>query len=124
MDWVFVDALEIDTIIGIHPHEQVAPQPLRLSLRVGFDNRIPAASCRIGDTLDYHAIATRLREIAQGHAWLLIETLAEACADALQREFGARALRLRIDKPLAVPEARSVGVIIERSYDDDAGTYD
>ncbi len=113
---MFIDQLEIDTVIGIHPHEQLAPQPLRLSLRIGFDNRVPAASNAIDDTLDYATMAARLRALAQGQRWWLIETLIESSAELLRKEFGARRLRLRIDKPDAVAEARSVGVIIEREY--------
>jgi len=120
MDWVFIEGLEIDAVIGIHAHEQLAPQPLRLSLRVGFNNRVPAASGRIVDTPDYAAIAQRLRQHAQGQRWQLIETLAESSAELLHREFGLSDLRLRIDKPLAVPEARSVGVMIERRHAADA----
>ena len=116
MDHIFIDALEIDTIIGIHPHEQTAPQSLRLSLRMRFDNRLPAASQCVKDTLDYAAIATRLRLHAQSRSWLLIETLAESSAQVLKSEFGVSWLRLRIDKPQAVPQARSVGVIIERDF--------
>jgi dihydroneopterin aldolase len=116
MDWVFIDGLEIDAVIGIHAHEQLAAQPLRLSLRVGFNNRVPAASGGIADTPDYAAMAQRLRQHAQGQRWHLIETLAESSAELLHREFGLSDLRLRIDKPLAVPEARSVGVMIERHY--------
>ncbi|MFA5683749.1 MAG: dihydroneopterin aldolase [Lysobacteraceae bacterium] len=117
-DAVFLDRLNIDTVIGIHPHEQTAPQPLRLSLRMGFDNRRPAVSDDLADTLDYAAIATRLRAHAQGRAWRLIETLAESCADLLHAEFGVRRLWLRIDKPQAVPEAESVGVEIQRRWND------
>lgn len=116
MDWILIDALEIDTIIGIHAHEQLAPQPLRISLWLGFDIRVPAASERIGDTLDYALIANRLREHAQAQRWQLIETLAERSAELLRDEFGVRQLRLQIDKPTAVPQARSVGVWIERDY--------
>jgi len=116
MDYIFIDTLEIDTIIGIHPHEQAASQPLRMSLRMGFDNRLPAHSERVQDTLDYDRIATRLRLHAQSRSWLLIETLAEASAQLLKTEFGVRWLRLRIDKPQAVAQAKSVGVIIKRDY--------
>lgn len=117
MDWIFIDALEIDTVIGIHPHERTGPQPLRLQLRMATDIRAAAASDAIADTLDYDAIARRLRAHAQGRAWNLVETLAESCATLLHREFGVPRLWLRIDKPQAVAEARSVGIEIERRWD-------
>ncbi|MGQ0800037.1 MAG: dihydroneopterin aldolase [Pseudomarimonas sp.] len=116
MDYIIIDELTIDTIIGIHPHEQTAAQPLRMSLRMGFDNRLPAATESVADTLDYDVIASRLRQHAQARSWLLIETLAETSAQILRGEFGVSWLRLRIDKPQAVPLAKSVGVIIERDF--------
>ena len=119
MDRVFIDRLDIATVIGIHDFEQQGPQPLLLSVEVAFDNHRPAASERIEDTLDYSAIAARLRAHAQGQHWRLIETLAESCAEILRDEFAVRWLSLRIDKPQAVPEAASVGVIIERQFNGD-----
>lgn len=116
MDRVFIDRLDIATVIGIHAFEQQGPQPLLLSLEVGFDNRNAAGSGRIEDTIDYSAMAERLRAHAQGQDWRLIETLAESSAELLRKEFAVHWLSLRIDKPSAVAEAKSVGVIIERHY--------
>jgi dihydroneopterin aldolase len=44
----------------------------------------------------------------------LVETLAETVASALMAEFAVPWLRIRLDKPGAVPGAQGVGVSIER----------
>lgn len=114
MDTVFIHGLRIDTLIGIHPWERGARQTVALDLELGFDNRVPAASDAIADTLDYQAVAARLSEYVSGTDFGLVETLAERCAELLMREFGVRWLRLRLAKPAALENAESVGVVIER----------
>jgi 7,8-dihydroneopterin aldolase/epimerase/oxygenase len=113
-DRVFIDGLRIEVEIGIHPHEHGRAQPLLFDLELGFDNRRPAATDAIADTLDYAAICARLQAHATARRWNLVETLAESCATLLREEFGVRRLRLKLAKPEAVPAARAVGVIIER----------
>lgn len=114
MDKVFIEGLQADAVIGIHDWERRIRQTLRLDIELGFDNRVPAASDDVADTLDYDAISRRLTAFIQASEFGLVETLAERCAQILQDEFGVRWLRLRLAKPGAVGNAVAVGVIIER----------
>ncbi|MBS3896360.1 dihydroneopterin aldolase [Silanimonas sp.] len=116
MDLVLIERLVLNCVIGIHPFERQAARELWLDLELGFDNRIPASSDRIADTLDYDAVGRRLREFAAGTTFELIESLAEACASLLHREFGVRRVRLTLWKPAAVDFAANVGVRIERHF--------
>ena len=114
MDIVFIEALCVDTLIGVYDWERRARQPVQLDLELAFDNRIPAASDRIEDTLDYKAVSKRLAGFIAASEFALVETLAERCAEIVLAEFGVRWLRLRLSKPGAVRGARAVGVVIER----------
>ena len=114
MDKVFIEGLQADAVIGIHDWERRIRQTLRLDLELGFDNRVPAASDAVADTLDYDAISRRLTTFIEASSFGLVETLAERCAAILQDEFGVAWLRLRLAKPGAVRNAVAVGVIIER----------
>ena len=116
---VFIEALRIDTLIGIYDWERRAKQPVVLDLEMAFDNRVPAASDRIEDTLNYKAVSKRLIGFVGDSTFDLVETLAERCAEIVMREFGVRWVRLRIGKPGAVRGARTVGVMIERGRRDD-----
>jgi 7,8-dihydroneopterin aldolase/epimerase/oxygenase len=113
-DCVFIEGLRIAVEIGINPDEHGRTQPVVFDLELGFDNRLPAASDAIADTLDYDAICRRLVAHATARRWNLVETLAESCADLLCSEFGVHRLRLKLAKPEAIAAARAVGVIIER----------
>jgi dihydroneopterin aldolase len=115
MDKVFIEALEIDCVIGIYDWERTIRQPVQLDIEMDFDNRIPAASDDIADTLDYKAVSKRLIEFVGASSFGLVETLAENCARIILEEFGVGRVRLKLSKPGAVRGARSVGVIVERS---------
>ena len=115
MDKVFIEGLEIEALIGIYDWERRIVQPLRFDLEMAFDNRVPAASDDIADTLDYKAVSKRLVEFVGQSGFGLVETLAERCAALVIEEFGVSWLRLKLSKPGAVRGAQAVGVVIERS---------
>ncbi len=118
MDKVFIEGLEIEALIGIYDWERRIRQPLAFDLEMAFDNRGPAASDAIEDTLDYKAVSKRLIAFVSESSYGLVETLAEQCALLVLREFGVESLRLKLRKPGAVRGARAVGVEIERSRAD------
>ena len=81
---------------------------------MAFDNRKPAASDRIEDTLNYKAVSKRLTAFVEESSFQLVETLAERCAEIVRDEFGVSWLRLKLSKPGAVRGSKAVGVMIER----------
>ena len=114
MDIVFIEALEIDTVIGIYDWERQITQKVVLDVEMAFDNRRPAASDDIVDTLNYKDVSKRLIAFVGESNFGLVESLAERCADIIREEFGVQWLRLKLSKPGAVTGSRAVGVIIER----------
>ncbi len=119
MDKVFIEGLEIDALIGIYDWERRIRQPLVFDIEMAFDNRKPAASDAIEDTLNYKDVSKRLIEYVSASSFGLVETLAERCAAIVLDEFDVAHVHLKLSKPGAVRGARAVGVIIERSQ---AGT--
>jgi len=114
MDLVLIEALEVDTVIGVYDWERTITQTLRLDLTLGTDIRSAAAGDDINLALDYAAVSERIRAFAGEHAFALVETFAERLAETLRDEFGLSWLRLTVRKPGAVPSAAAVGVSIER----------
>ena len=114
MDVVFIEDLRIETTIGIYDWEKKIRQTVALDLEMAFDNRVPAGSDRIADTLDYKAVSKRLIAFVEASRFELVETLAERCAEIVLREFGVAWLRLKLAKPGAVTGSKAVGVRIER----------
>jgi len=118
MDKVFIEALEIECVIGIYDWERKIKQPIVLDIEMDSDNRKPAASDDIADTLDYKAISKRLIQFVGESSFGLVETLAERCCAILLEEFPVTRVRLKLSKVGAVRGAKAVGVILERSRGD------
>lgn len=115
MDRVFIEALEIECVIGIYDWERKIKQPIVLDIEMVFDNRKPAASDDIADTLDYKAISKRLIQFVSESSFGLVEALAEHCCRIIIDEFGVARVTLKLSKVGAVRGAKAVGVMLERS---------
>ena len=110
---VFVRALEVEAVVGVHDHEKVAPQPLRISIDLtvreapeGHDDKLASVVC-------YEDVVRGVQSICgMGHV-NLIETLAERIADFCLEDARVHAVRVSIEKPQAFTEC-SVGIEIER----------
>lgn len=114
MDRVFIEGLEVDTVIGAYDWERGIVQCLRLDLTFAWDNRPAAAGDDLQLALDYASVSARVQAFAREAKFELVETFAERLAAALMAEFGIPWMRLKVTKPGAVPAARGVGVEIER----------
>ncbi len=114
MDIVFINDLDIDTVIGIFDWEREIKQTVRLNIEMNTDVRRAAATDRIEDALDYKSVSKRLIGFVEKSDFGLVETLAERCAEIILSEFPVAWVRLRLDKPGAVRGSRSVGILIER----------
>ncbi|GAB4178753.1 MAG: dihydroneopterin aldolase [Wenzhouxiangellaceae bacterium] len=114
MDRVFIEDLEVETVVGIYDWEREIRQKVVLNLEMAADVQRAALTDTIEDALNYKAVAKRLSAFVGQAEFQLVETLAERCAEIVLREFGVQWLRLRLDKPGAVTGSRSVGVVIER----------
>src|SRR3546814_8447734 len=90
-------------------------QPLLFDIEMQFDNRVPAASDDIADSLNYKAVSKRVIAYVSQSDFGLVETLAERVAAIVIEEFGVQRVRVKLSKPGAVRGARAVGVVIERT---------
>lgn len=115
-DRVFIEALAVETVIGVYDWERHIRQRLLLDLELATDIRPAASSDDISLTLDYAAICQRIARYADEQAFALVETFAERLSVLLHDEFAIAWLRLTVRKPSAVASAAAVGVRIEREW--------
>ena len=118
MDTIFIHELCVETTIGVHPWERESRRTLLVDLELAADIRPAAATDQLDRTLDYQAIAQRIRELAAASSCQLLETLAEQIAERLLQEFATPWLLLMLRKPGVPSSAREAGVIIERGCRD------
>lgn len=116
MDIIYINDLRIDTTIGVYAWEQAITQKLSIDIEIAANFSAAADSDDIADTLNYAALAASLEQFIGSQKFKLLETLAQATANFIQQQFNPAWLRLKINKSGAVPNARQVGVIIERNF--------
>ncbi len=117
MDKIIINNLRVTGIIGIYPHERVTPQEMRISVVLYTDTRRAAETDDIADCVDYDSAAKKITAHAEQAHRLTVEALAEDIAGLCLTLSGVKKVRVRVEKPHAVPEAESVGVEIERELD-------
>lgn len=111
---VFVRDLEVMALIGIYDHEKVKPQRIIVNIDLSVHEADGPITDEISHVVSYEIIAKKVETIvAEGHV-NLVETLAERFAESCLRDKRVAAARVRIEKPDIIPNARSVGVEIER----------
>lgn len=118
MDIVFIRDLRIDTTIGIYDWERQVKQTLIFDLEMATDIRKAAETDDIAHTLNYKTISKRLHQFVSSSEYLLVETLAEKCAEIVVTEFDVPWVRLTLNKRGAVSIATDVGLTIERRSND------
>lgn len=110
---VFVRGLTLEAGIGIHDHELGRLQQLVIDVTLEL---APAPVERLGDTVNYEAVAAAARAIvAEGHVGL-VETFAQRLATACLADPHVRRCVVRIEKPGALDGAAAAGceVVLSR----------
>jgi dihydroneopterin aldolase len=111
---VFVRDLEVMAVLGIYEQEKLAPQRVIINIDLSVVEGATAVADDISNVVSYEIVVKKVDAIiAQGHV-NLVETLAELIAAACLRDKRVVAARVRIEKPDIIPNARSVGIEIER----------
>ena len=111
---IFIRDLEMIASVGVHAHEKIKPQRIRVSIDLDVGPRAPDATDTVDTVLSYENVVKDIRAIvATGH-FHLIETLAERIAAACLGHRSVRSVKVKIEKPDIFPDAATVGIEIER----------
>ncbi|MDG1305425.1 MAG: dihydroneopterin aldolase [Pseudomonadales bacterium] len=116
-DIIFIEGLEIETIIGVYEHERNIKQKVVLDIEMTIPESDAANSDDLRHTVDYDAVSKLVTSYVIDTQYQLIESLAEQVASLVLGAFATDSLKLKLSKPGAVKNAKSVGLIILRSVD-------
>jgi dihydroneopterin aldolase len=114
MDRIQIRDLRVEVLIGIHKRERHVTQTVSIDLDIGLPGGAVFASDRVADTVDYEQVAIRIKALGAAGHYRLVETLADRIARLLLDEFRAPWAKVSIAKIGILPNAKSVGVTIER----------
>ncbi len=115
-DRITLEGLFVQAGIGVYPHEHGIEQRLVIDVAVETDVREAARAGALGASVDYDAHARLCREVARSQHHDLIETVAEKIADRVLALPRVARVRVRVEKPGAVPDARAVAVELTRPW--------
>lgn len=120
LDEIRVHGLELDCIVGIHAHERVNEQPLRIELTLGVDTRDAARTGKINRTVHYGDVAEQVSALLRFRRYRLLEAAAEEIAWML---LGIHSrlewVKVHVEKPRALAGlARAASLTITRTRQD------
>ena len=116
-DIIFIEGMEIETIIGVYEHERYIKQKVVLDIEMTIPEIDASSSDDLRHTVDYDAVSKLVTSYVKDTQYQLIESLAEQVATLVLGAFATDSLKLKLSKPGAVKNAKSVGLIILRSVD-------
>lgn len=105
-DWVELDGLRMQAVLGVEDWEQRLPQPVELRLRLGLDLDPCAVSGDLGESVDYAGVLSWVETVVQQGRWRLIEALGRSLAAvallppaACEERSAIEEIEVRIRKP-------------------------
>lgn len=114
---ILVRDLVLKCLIGIHAHELLAPQRVRINVDMAAVEQAGPLSDDIANVVSYEDVIEGIkRMMAEGHI-NLVETLAEKISDLCLADQRVSSVRVRVEKLDVYAEAASVGIEIERRRD-------
>lgn len=116
MDKIFVNDLKVECIVGILPFEREKTQPLLVSMELETSLEEAGRTGALDKSIDYALLSERVKSyIVERKAGLLEELAVELC-DLIEKEFKPESVKIRLNKPNAVADAKSVGIEIFRNF--------
>jgi len=119
---VLIKDFLINEIIGIHEHEKVNKQKIIFNIVIEVNqNTIPNEN-NISSIIDYEKVTNKLESLAKNKNYNFLESLAEDSFKEIFKDSRINSVKIRIEKPDAIKNAKSVGVEIFKSRNDYEGS--
>lgn len=113
-DEIQIIGIDLPVHIGVPETERSIPQTVQADVIMRM--RCPSEDLRddLASTIDYEAVANRIRSLAAERPRRLVETLAAEIAGCALREFGAAAVTVEVRKRI-LPGVDHVAVRLHRA---------
>ncbi len=114
---IVLKGIELSARCGVTEPERYQRQPLLVDLIFQCPNQPAFQSDQLTDTIDYATVTHRVRDIGEGQAFSLLESLAEQICQTLFQEFPITQLKIWVRKirPPLTGIKGSVGIQLSRS---------
>lgn len=115
MDKIFIEGLQVQSLIGVYDWERTQKQHLLVDATLFVDLQPAADQDDVNLTLDYAKVAQCIGDTADKGEYQLLEALASRMIADVFSQFPCQQLQLKLSKPGILPNAQNVAIELSRS---------
>ena len=119
---VFIKDFIIEEIIGIHEHEKIKKQKIKFNIIIDVEQSTAPNERDIKSIVDYEKITNKLEKLAKNKKYNFLESLAEDSFKEIFEDKRINSVKIKIEKPEAIKNAKSVGVEVFKTRKDYEGS--
>ena len=119
---VFIKDFIIEEIIGIHEHEKIKKQKIKFNIVLDVNQSFVPDEKDIKSIVDYEKITNKLENLTKSKKYNFLESLAEDSFGEIFEDKRIDSAKIKIEKPEAIKNAKSVGVEVFKTRKDYEGS--
>ena len=119
---VFIKDFIIQEIIGIHEHEKIKKQKIKFNIVLNVNQSSIPDEKDIKSIVDYEKITNKLENLTKSKKYNFLESLAEDSFKEIFEDKRIKSVTIKIEKPDAIKNAKSVGVEVFKTREDYEGS--
>ena len=115
---ILIKDLLINEIIGIHKHEKIKKQKILFNIVIDVNQNTLPDENKLLSVVDYEKITNKLTKLARHKSYNFLESLAEDSFKEIFEDKRINSIKIKIEKPEAITNAKSVGVEVFKNRSD------
>ena len=119
---VLIKDFIVNEIIGIHEHEKINKQKIIFNIVIDVNQNTHPDENNISSIVNYEKITNKLESLARYKNYNFLESLAEDSFKEIFEDKRINSVKIKIEKPDAIENAKSVGVEVFKSRSDYEGS--
>ena len=119
---VLIKDFIIEEIIGIHEHEKIKKQKIKFNIVLNVNQSSVPDEKDINTIVDYEKITNKLENLTKSKKYNFLESLAEDSFKEIFEDKRINSVTIKIEKPEAIKNAKSVGVEVFKTREDYEGS--
>jgi len=119
---VLIKDFIINEIIGIHKHEKINKQKTIFNIVIDVNKNTLPDENNISSIVDYEKITNKLENLTKYKNYNFLESLAEDSFKEIFEDKRISSIKIKIEKPDAITNAKSVGVEVFKNRSDYEGS--
>jgi len=119
---ILIKDFTVNEIIGIYKHEKINKQKIIFNIVIDVNQNTLPDENNMSSIVDYEKITNKLESLARYKNYNFLESLAEDSFKEIFEDKRIDSIKIKIEKPDAIENAKSVGVEIFKSRSDYEGS--